>query len=206
MNTFEVKVPFAIDRVKVRRLRPIPLIAVEPVEGKGNAPEDSPVYETLYDDSYEAGLRAGRQQALEETAAARAAEARSVQALLGQLDGVIQELVRTAEGHFPELMLAALGRVFREHDFTPEEMGREVASLLVEVQQAQSVTIEAAPDALASLQAKVEKLDLSLHGGRVQWKSNPDLHRGEYLIHTDLGLIDGRRHSKLAQLRSGLEG
>ena len=205
MNTFQVTVPFAVDCIKVRRLRPIPLIAVEAVEGEGSAADDSPVYETLYDGSYEAGVRAGRQQAFREMEAARAADARSLQAVLTQMDGVLSELIRTAEGHFPELLLAALGRVFREHDFTPEEMSREVVSLLGDVHQAQNITIEVPPDALALLQSRVEKLDLSIHSGRIQWKPNADLGRGEYLIHTDLGAVDGRRHTKLAQVRIGLE-
>jgi len=205
-NTFQVTVPFAVDCIKVRRLRPIPLIEVESVEGEGRAADDSPVYETLYDGSYEAGVRAGRQQVLKELVAARAAESRSVQAVLAQLDAVMDELIRTAEGHFPELLLAVLGRVFREHDFSQEEMSGEVVSLLQEVQQAQAVTIEVAPDALSLLQGRVEKLDLSLQTGRIQWKANADLQRGEYLIQTDLGVVDGRRHTKLSQVRVALEG
>ncbi|SDU25095.1 Flagellar biosynthesis/type III secretory pathway protein FliH [Verrucomicrobium sp. GAS474] len=205
MNTFQVTVPFSVDCIKVRRLRPIPVIAVEPVEGEGRAADESPIYETLYDGSYEAGVRAGRLMALRETEAARQADARALQAVLAQMDNVLQELIRTAEGHLPDLLMAALGRVFREHDFTQEEMGREVAALLGEVHQAQSITIEIAPDALATLQARVEKLDLSIHSGRIQWKGNADLARGEYMIHTDLGVVDGRRHSKLSQIRTGLD-
>ena len=205
MNTFQVSVPFAVDCIKVRRLRPIPVIEVEPVEGEGRAADDSPVYETLYDGSYEAGVRAGRQQAFAEMAATRANDARNLQTSLGRLDGVLDELVRTAEGHLPDLLLTALGRIFREHDFTPEEMSREVVALMAEVHQAQAITIEATPTELSFLQGQVEKYDLSLHSGRLKWKANTDLNRGEYLIHTDLGVVDGRRHSKLAQVRIGLE-
>ena len=210
MQSFQVTVPFLIDRVTVRRrMAGGEEAEVAPTETDAAAP--APVQaeqedQLLYDGAYDAGFRDGRRKALEEIAAARAAESREVKELLRELNGVFPQLIKLAEAQFPDLMLTALGRVFREHRFTMEEMANEVGALLAEVTQAQTILIEGNPADIGPLQGRIEKLGLSFHQGRVQWKANPTLERNEYVIQTDLGMIDGRRLTKLTQIQGGLGG
>ncbi|MDE1171497.1 MAG: hypothetical protein PW734_09870 [Verrucomicrobium sp.] len=210
MKSFQVQIPARVDRLTVRRrvLAPAPVLP----EGEGEegaeaapAPEVVASEETLYDGSYDAGLREGRRRALQEMAAARAADQKEMQASLRQFDLVLQKLLEVAEKNLPELLLAALGRVFREHSFTHEEMAAEVSALVREVGQAQAISIEASQEEIGILERRLDKLGLALHHGRVQWRANPTLGKGEYVLQTDLGMVDGRRLSKLAQIRLALE-
>ncbi len=201
MQEVHVHVPFPIERVSIRRR-----LTEEPA-----LPDDAPelpvaaIEEVLEDGYYAAGFREGRRQALAEVAAARAAETRSAQEALRELTEVLPHLIDLAEDSFPQLLLTALGRVFREHSFTQDEMAAEVGALLSEVSQAQAITIETAPADLQAMERRIDKLGLSLQQGRLRWKANPNLQPGEYVMQTDLGMIDGRRVSKMAQIRLALE-
>lgn len=201
MHAVHVHVPFPIDRVSVRRR----LLSDEEL------PEDTaelpvaPIEETLENGYYAAGHRAGYAQAMSEVVVARQAETRSVQEALRELTGVLPELISLAEENFPQLLLTALGRVFREHRFTQDELAAEIGALLSESAQAQQITIETSPADLQAMERRIDKLGLVLQQGRLQWKANPNLEKGEYLLQTDLGSIDGRRHTKQAQVRLALE-
>jgi len=206
MNAFNFTIPFPVDRVVVKRR------TVEEVVGEGDAasvadqaPQQKEVLETLYDGSYDSGVAEGRRQAVAEMTAARDAESAQVAAMLRRMQQILDELVKLAEGHFPDLLMSALERVFREHPFTSDEMATEVSALLREVGQAQSIVVEGSATEISQIESRIEKMGLSIQHGRLQWRANPNLQRGEYILQTDLGMVDGRRHSKLAQVRLALE-
>ncbi len=201
MHAVHVHVPFPIERVSVRRR----LTSDDPLPEDAAELPVAPIDEVLENGYYAAGYRAGYAQAMSEVVVARQGETRSVQEALHELTGVLPELISLAEENFPQLLLTALDRLFRAHRFTQDELASEIGSLLAEAAQAQKIVIEVAPPDLQAMERRIDKLGLSLQRGRLQWLPNAALEKGEYLLQTDLGTIDGRHHVKQAQVRLALE-
>ena len=201
MHAVHVHVPFPIERVSVRRR----LTSDDPLPEDAAELPVAPIDEVLENGYYAAGYRAGYAQAMSEVVVARQAETRSTNEALRELTGVLPELISLAEENFPQLLLTALDRLFRAHRFTQDELASEIGSLLAEAAQAQKIVIEVAPPDLQAMERRIDKLGLSLQRGRLQWLPNAALEKGEYLLQTDLGAIDGRRHTKQAQVRLVLE-
>jgi flagellar biosynthesis/type III secretory pathway protein FliH len=107
--------------------------------------------------------------------------------------------------NIPQLLLAALSRVMNHHRFTDEELGVEVEGLIREVSQSSSITIECSEENYETLKNRVETLGSSLTQGQIVWKMNPSLQNGEYVLQSDLGIVDGRRVARVSKVRLALE-
>lgn len=185
MSSFEVAVPR-----KLRAARLLPADAARASDGG-------------YAEGFAAGYQSGRLAA--QLAARRAAtEARlEMQGRLRAIQQVQEELAQISREHLPQLVLAAVTHLWSHHRFTDDEIVAEVEALLAQLSHAATVTIECCPDDLALLEAAAGPIRTQ---GATQWTTNPALQRGEFVLQSDLGSIDGRRLARLKQLRLSLEG
>jgi flagellar biosynthesis/type III secretory pathway protein FliH len=193
MDPFEVVIPTNIHRISVRR-RTMP-------GGEGGEVTE----ELTYDGGFNAGYKAGTFKAEREAYDTNGRQQAEVEAVLRGLQQVQKELLEQAKQNFPPLIMAAIDRVFKAHQFTEEEIAKEVGALLKEVVHAQSISIECCPQDLDRLQKTCERLGLTVEKGIHSWKANPTLKRGEFVLQTDLGSVDGRRLTKLSKIKAVLD-
>jgi flagellar biosynthesis/type III secretory pathway protein FliH len=201
MSSFNVVVPTQIHRLSVRH-RVIP--GDDSEKGADGKPAEV-AEELLYDGGFEAGYAAGQWKAEKETREAAERQAAEVAAALHGLQVIQTELLKQAQQNFPPLVMAAVERVFKNHKITDAEVGGEIAALLKDVVHAQSISIECSSEDLDRLQRVVEGLGLMLQKGAHSWKMNPTLKRGEFILQTDLGTVDGRRLTKLNKIKAALQ-
>lgn len=190
MTPFELAVP---RRLKAARLLP------------SDGPDAPPRSAGGYDDGFAAGYREGRWKAELEARRQRERLEQEAGTRLRALEQIHDEMLAIVREHLPQLVLAAVTRLFRHHHFKDEEIFAEVRSLLEELAHARSIAIECAPGDLDALRDQIAELGLPFGQAGLEWRANPSLLPGEYIIQSDLGSVDGRRLSKLKQLRLALE-
>jgi flagellar biosynthesis/type III secretory pathway protein FliH len=155
---------------------------------------------------FEAGYEAGRLRAEWEAGRKRDAERIRVHALVTKLENIHREYEKLLEEHMPELIQAALARVFRKHPFTGEEIAAEIAVLVREMEQAGKIALECAPAEADDLRRQLEECASIPSGVRWTLTANATLGSGEFLLKSDLGTVDGRHASRVRQVHLALEG
>lgn len=160
---------------------------------------------TQHGAGFDAGYKEGRWRAELELRREREALRSQFQDRLSALGQIHENLLKLSQQHLPSLVLAATTRLLAHHRFTDEEIFNEVGALIGELGQASQVSVECNPQDLEALLSRVGELGLSGMNTTVAWKPNPSLRNGEFILTSDLGCIDGRRVSRLHQLRLALE-
>ena len=122
-----------------------------------------------------------------------------------KLEQLHREYETLLETHLPDLIHGALGRVFRRHIFTTEEVSAEVRTLLREMEQAGRIALECAPAELEALRRSLEECDSIPHDSKWTLAANETLAPGEFLLKSDLGQVDGRHSSRLRQIHLAVE-
>ncbi len=158
-----------------------------------------------YQEGFQSGYKAGQWKAQLEAEQQLAEIRKQFAAQLKALHTVHETLDQTAGKHLPELLSLTLQRLFRKHPFTAEETAKELASILQELSEAQSITIECHPKHLSDLQSFVKSESLTMGNDHFIWKESPDLNAGEFKIQSDLGTYDGRHLIKLSKVQTVLE-
>jgi hypothetical protein len=54
------------------------------------------------------------------------------------------------------------------------------------------------------LQKQLDAAGVSLTQGQIQWTANPIFQSGEYVMQSDLGVLDGRRSTRIAHVHAAL--
>jgi flagellar biosynthesis/type III secretory pathway protein FliH len=178
-------------------------ISIKRVE---KSPEAAPAPDAdTHASGYAAGYKEGKLRA--EWEAKREAEKQSerVQALVHTLETLHKEYEALVGEHLPDLIHGALQRVFREHPFTAEEVTREVAALLHDLEQAGRLTLECSPGEAEEVQQRLA--DCGAIPNDSNWTLQPSaaLKPGEFILKSDLGDVDGRHSSRIRQIHHALE-
>jgi len=162
--------------------------------------------EASHSTGFAAGHEEGRLRAEWEAARARQKESEKVQALVRKLEKLHTEYEALLSEHLPDLIQAALNRVFRKHPFTTAEISAEVSILLRDMEQAGRISLECAPADAEELCQRLEACETVPDSSKWTLQANPALNPGEFVLKSDLGDVDGRHSSRIRQIHFALEG
>jgi len=154
---------------------------------------------------YAAGYEEGKLRAEWEGHREAQKQATRVQSLVHSLETLHKEYEALVGEHLPDLIQGALQRVFRQHPFTGEEVAKEVAALLRDLEQAGRLTLECSPAEADDLQQRL--VDCGAIPNDSNWTLQPSatLKPGEFLLKSDLGDVDGRHSTRIRQIHHALE-
>jgi flagellar biosynthesis/type III secretory pathway protein FliH len=154
---------------------------------------------------YTAGFEQGRLRAEFDARRQREQDNVRVEKLVRKLENLHREYEHLVAEHLPDLITGALKRIYRQHPFTTKEIGTEVAALLREMEQAGRISLECCA-------ADAEGLADELHIAQVvsdttKWnlEVNETLGRGEFILKSDIGDVDGRHSTRIRQIHHALE-
>jgi len=173
---------------------------------KSDSPVTEPGDETSHAAGYAAGYEEGRLRAEWEGKRLHLKESEKVQKLVQTLEHLHCEYEALLAEHLPDLIQGALNRVYRQHPFTAEEIGHEVAALLIDMEQAGRIALECSPAQTEELRRHLDECDAVADTTKWTLQPNPALHLGEFILKSDLGDVDGRHSSRIRQIHLALEG
>jgi len=173
---------------------------------KSETPASAPGDETSHAAGYAAGYEQGRLRAEWEGQRLHQQESEKVRKLMQTLENLHREYELLLAEHLPDLIQGALNRVYRQHPFTTEEIGHEVAALLIDMEQAGRIALECSPAQADELRRNLEECDAIADGAKWTLQANPGLRLGEFILKSDLGDVDGRHSSRMRQIHLALEG
>jgi flagellar biosynthesis/type III secretory pathway protein FliH len=156
-----------------------------------------------YQNGFNAGYRAGMLKAELEATKQREEQEGTFRRMVDQLDRVYTEFSQSLRDHLPQLVLASVSRVMMKHHFSDEEIVSEIESLVRELTLAKSIHIECSEEDLNMLQQKLASSG-GLASAQIEWKNNPTLLKGEFILQSDLGEFDGRKMARLSRVKSAL--
>ena len=89
----------------------------------------------------------------------------------------------------------------------PEALFALVRSAVRRAGESRRVSVRLAPEDLALLQPEGGKGAIdSLTAARVEWVADPSLQRGDCLVDTDFGQVDGRLATRFDEIRRAVDG
>ena len=185
-----------------------PLDIVLPIRVKRIEKSDAPAElgsETSHAAGFAAGYEEGRLRAEWEAKRQRQTENARVQGLVKALENLHHEFEGLLSEHLPDLILGALNRVFRQHPFTPEEIGAEVVALLAEMDHAGRISLECCRADAEGLADQLQIAQVVPSDTKWSLEANDTLQRGEFILRSDLGDVDGRHSSRIRQIHLALE-
>jgi len=186
----------------------MPLDIVLPITIKRVEKSTAPVadnHETTHAAGYAAGYEEGKLRAEWEAKREQQKQTARVEALVRNLENLHKEYEALVGEHLPDLIQGALQRVFRQHPFTAEEVAKEVAALLRDLEQAGRLVLECAPNEADELQQRLVESDAIPQDSKWTLQGNAALKPGEFLLKSDLGDVDGRHSSRIRQIHLALE-
>ena len=126
--------------------------------------------------------------------------------MIASLEKLHHEYESLVAEHLPDLIQGALHRVFRQHPFTAEEIGAEVASLLRDMEQAGRIGLECSPAEAQDLQQRLETAGCQFPTAQsLRFSPMPRWPRASFVLRSDLGDVDGRHSSRIRQIHHALE-
>jgi flagellar biosynthesis/type III secretory pathway protein FliH len=187
----------------------LPLDIVLPIQVKRiekSALRETPAAdESSHAAGFAAGYEEGKLRAEWEAKRLREKESKRMQALGKTLQNLHREFEGLLAEHLPDLIHGALSRVFRKHPFTTEEISNEINKLLLDMEQAGRIALECAPDEAEELARLLEEAQCLPDEAKWTLQGNPALKRGEFILKSDLGDIDGRHSSRIREIHHALE-
>ncbi len=179
-------------------------ISVKRVE-KSAARELPAANESSHAAGFAAGYEEGKLRAEWEAKRLREKENKQLQAHGRTLQNLHKEFETLLAEHLPDLIHGALSRVFKKHPFTTEEISNEINKLLLDMEQASRIAVECMPDEAAELTRLLEEAQCLPDDAKWSLEGNPTLKRGEFILKSDLGDIDGRHSTRIRQIHHALE-
>jgi flagellar biosynthesis/type III secretory pathway protein FliH len=156
--------------------------------------------------SYARGRLEAEQAAAEELQRERARFAGLRDAVLRSLGEGVATVARDSEAALIALTLAAARKLVAGLPITEEQVAAVVRESLAEIEDKAQIRVLLHPEDLALLeQAGSPLLNTNIGGDRMRLESSSEVTRGGCLVQTRLGVIDGRRETKLEMLRQALE-
>ena len=156
--------------------------------------------------SYARGRREAEQAAAEELQRERAGFAQLRDGVLRSLGEGVATVARDSEAALIALTLAAARKLVAGLPITEEQVAAVVRESLAEIEDKAQIRVLLHPEDLALLeQGGSPLLSTNIGGDRMRLESSSEVTRGGCLVQTRLGVIDGRRETKLEMLRQALE-
>jgi flagellar biosynthesis/type III secretory pathway protein FliH len=172
---------------------------------KSTALHAGAAHDTSHAAGFAAGYEEGRLRAEWEAARQREEATKHKQAMLHKLENIHHEFEGLLAEHLPDLIQGALNRVFRKHPFTAEEIGAEVSLLLHEMEQAARITLECCRADAEGVADYLQVAQVVPDGAKWSLEANETLQRGEFILKSDVGDVDGRHSSRIRQIHLALE-
>jgi flagellar biosynthesis/type III secretory pathway protein FliH len=154
---------------------------------------------------YNAGFEQGRLRAEFEAKRQNEQESARVQKLVRSLENMHSEYEALVTEHLPDLITGALNRIFRQHPFTPEEVGKEIVALMRDMEQAGRISLECCAADAEGLADQLHIAQAVPDTAKWSLETNETLGRGEFILKSDLGDVDGRHATRIRQIHHALE-
>lgn len=127
------------------------------------------------------------------------------QGVLASLRQAVPQVVRDSEDAMVALALEAARKLVADLPISREMVEAAVREALDQVEEATEFSIDLHPDDLELLEKQQSPM-LEPQGGtqRMVFRGSSQVSRGGCLVHTRFGVIDGRRESKIENLKKAL--
>lgn len=153
----------------------------------------------------------GREQGRLAGLAAAQAEAEQLrqeaQALLQQAQREARGIVEQSRLQLADLAVAIARRIVRRQvELDPAALADMVSAALAQVRGAVQVTLQLSPEDAAHVEQQQLRWPLAEFGiGSLQVQPDATLQRGDVVLHSELGQVDGRIASRLEQMQAELQ-
>jgi flagellar assembly protein FliH len=127
------------------------------------------------------------------------------QGVLASLLRAVPQVVHDSENVMVDLALEAARKLVCDIPVSPEMVGAAVREALGQVEEASEFLIDLHPDDLALLEKNHSPmLDQQNNTRRLCFRGSAQVSPGGCVVHTRFGVIDGRRETKLENLKKAL--
>lgn len=124
--------------------------------------------------------------------------------VLKAINDSISQVVRETENTLIEIALTTAARLVADLPVNVEMIEAAIREALAQVEETASVHVLLHADDLALLKSGGSVLAAETGSGRLRLAPSPDVTRGGCVVRTHFGDIDGRRETKLEQMRKAL--
>jgi flagellar assembly protein FliH len=167
-----------------------------------------PGYRRLLREREEEGFERGRLQAEQslttQIVSQRGEMVQLQNGVLRSLSDAVGQVVRETEGTVIEIALATAARLVAGLPIDAEMVTAAVREALAQVEEVANVQVLLHPEDLALLKNSESDLVSEADDGRLRLTNSPDVSRGGCVVRTHFGDIDGRRETKLDQMRKAV--
>lgn len=156
--------------------------------------------------AYERGLQDGERALSEQLLRQRTELIELQNGVLKSLRDSITQVTSECEGAMVALALEIAGKLVADMPITSEMVEASVREALASVEQKGSLTVLLNPMDYEMLQtANAPVLLTDIGGERMKFQPSPQVTRGGCMVHTNFGVVDARRETKLEALKQSLE-
>ncbi len=155
--------------------------------------------------AYVRGRQEGERALSEQLVQQRTELNRLQQGVLASLERAIPQVVHDGENVMVDLALEAAHKIVCDLPVSSEMIGSAVREALAQVEEATEFCIDLHPEDLALLEKhRSPMLDSQGNTQRMSFRGSSQVSRGGCIVHTCFGVIDGRRETKIENLRKAL--
>ncbi len=156
--------------------------------------------------AYECGRQDGERALSEQLLRQRGELIELQNGVLKSLKDSISNVTRECEGAMIALALEIAGKLVADMPISSEMVEAAVREALASVEQKGTLTVLLNPMDFEMLQtANAPVLLTDVGGERMKFQPSPQVTRGGCMIHTNFGVVDARRETKLEALKQSLE-
>ena len=166
----------------------------------------SPHNATTEQAAYERGKQDGERALSEQLLRQRGELIELQNGVLKSLNDSISNVTSECEGAMVALALEIAGKLVADMPISSEMVEAAVREALASVEQKGSLTALLNPMDFEMLQtANAPVLLTDVGGERMKFQPSPQVTRGGCMVHTNFGVVDARRETKLEALKQSLE-
>jgi flagellar assembly protein FliH len=155
--------------------------------------------------AYERGQRDGEKALSEQLLAQRSELLELHQGILESLRNTVPQLARETEKALIELALEAAQKLVAGIPIKPKLIEAIVREALAQIEGNTDITVLLHPDDLALVRKHTSEISSAVpEAGAVRFSGSSEISRGGCIVQTRFGMIDGRRETKIEQLRKSL--
>ena len=167
-----------------------------------------PGYRRLLQEREDEGFERGRQQAEQslttQIVSQRHEMVQMQTGVLKAMNDAVSQVVRDTERTLVEIALATASRLVAGLPISAETVEAAIREALSQVEETANVHVLLHAEDLALLKSGGSELVAESGRGRLKLAPSPDVTRGGCVVRTHFGDIDGRRETKLEQMRKVL--
>lgn len=155
--------------------------------------------------AYERGRRDGEKALSAQLLQQRSEILELHQGVVNSLRNTIPQLVHETEKTLIDLAMQVAQRIVANTPITIETVEAVVREAVAQLEDQTEITIQLHPEDLALLRKHQSPILESLPEARaLRYSSSAEVTRGGCVVHTQFGLLDARRETKIVQLRKSL--